>query len=137
MQRIDWVEARLVNWARWKLGGGSGGMGYARTNPAQSNAGRSGYITAPVPVLEAEAGETDQGVHALRPLGLRLTIEQVYCQPGSMAEHAQALACAEATLYARIAQAHQQLAAYLLQRQAARKAERDRVESLQRRSFPR
>ena len=32
MARIEDIERRLLNWARWKAGGRSGGLGYSAIN---------------------------------------------------------------------------------------------------------
>jgi len=43
MARIDWVETRLQNWARWRLArGGDGQLGYAAVSLADADGGRSG-----------------------------------------------------------------------------------------------
>jgi len=130
--RIEWVETRLRNWARWRISRDGGVLGHATAQLGDAaNGGRSGYVTSPVPIFEAEAAEMDEGVQGLRPLGLRDTVVEVYVMPGGMADHAHELCCSEATIYARLVKAHEQLAAWLLERQARRKAERDRVEALQ------
>jgi hypothetical protein len=139
MARIDWVEAKLLIWARWRVArSGTGGeLSHSRAELGSANGGRSGYITAAVPLLEIEAGVTEEGVQGLRPLGLGLTVVEVYCGPGGEAEHLAELKCSRAAMYARIDQAHKQLATFFLERQARQRAERARVEALQPGSFPR
>ncbi len=132
MARIDWIEQRLQVWARWVLTRGGGGvLGYAGVNLADSDAGRSGYASAAVPLLEAEAADTDAAVQQLTPTGLRLTVAEYYAGRGGIADKAARLCCAEATVYARLDQAHRQLAAHFVALSARRKEERARVEALQ------
>lgn len=134
MARLDWVETRLLNWARWRAASrGGGALGFSAVSLGESNAGRSGYVTAVIPISDVEASDTEDTIQRLSPRGLALTLIEVYCMPGSYAEHALALSCAESTVHARVSQAHQQLAGYWLGRDAARRAERKRVEALQRR----
>lgn len=134
MPRIDWVEARLVNWARWKLGRSEGGISFSRAQPGVLRGG-SGYATASVPILDAEAADTDDAVMQLYPGGLRLTVIEVYCGRGGMDDHARELACSVSTIHARIVQAHEQLAEHWRARREKAEAERQRVEQLQRRGF--
>ncbi len=137
MARIEWVEARLQIWARWRLaagGGGSGRLGYARVAWGASNGGRSGYVTAAVPLMEAEAAQTDAAIQQLQPKVLAETLAVVYCNPGAVADHAATLRCAISTVYARVDEAHRKLCELLVQRQRAAADERARVEGLQRRA---
>lgn len=137
MARIDWVEDRLQNWARWKVARGGGNMGYSGVDLAGANGGRSGYVTAAVPILDAEAAATDEAVGRLQPGGLCLTVHQFYCGPGGHKEKAGQLCCSVPAMYARIDQAHRQLADHFLAQQERQRVERARVEALQRGSFPR
>ena len=136
MARIDWVEDRLQVWARWKIARTSGVTGYGGFDLAAANGGRSGYVTAAVPLLEVEAAETDAAVDQLQPGGLRLTIQECYCGKGGEADHLDELKCSRAAMYARIDQAHVLLAEHFRAQKVKRQVERDRVEALQR-SFPR
>lgn len=137
MARIDWVEERLQVWARWKIARGSGHMGFASVDLGGSNGGRSGYVTAAIPLLDVEAAETDEAVQQLHPGGLRLTVHEYYCGPGGIDDKLKRLCCAKATLMRRIEQAHEQMAVHFRQVRERREAERRRVEALQRGSFPR
>lgn len=133
MAKIEWVEERLVNWARWRtLRGGAGVLGFAGVQLGGANAGRSGYVTSSVPVLEVEASDTDEAVQRLNPRGLALTLIEVYCEPGTVGEHAAKLCCSVPTIYARLDQAHRQLADHFLAQQTRQRTERERVERLQR-----
>lgn len=137
MARIDWVEERLLVWARWKIARGGGDMGYSSVDLGGANGGRSGYVTASIPMLDVEAAETDEAVQKLYPGGLRLTVVEYYCGPGGVDDKLQRLCCAKATLMKRIEQAHEQIAVHFREVRERRKAERERVEALQRGSFPR
>lgn len=132
MARIDWIEERLQNWARWRLArGGSGVMGYAAVNLVDSDAGRSGYITAAVPISDAEAAATDEAVQRLSPRGLVLTVFEVYCGRDGLEDKARRLSCSVATVHRRVEQAHEQLREHFLAREDKARNERARVESVQ------
>ncbi len=130
MARIDWIEQRLQNWARWRLTSGSGALGFASVNLEQANMPREPYAEAPIPTSGIEAGETDDAVARL-PSELRATVECHYLGRGTQAEKLARLCCTRATLYARVERAHHLLAEHFLAKQAKQKAERERVERLQ------
>ena len=131
MARIEWIEHRLDNWARWKLCRGGGVLGYAGVDLTEANAGRGGYVETRVPISEVDAAEMDQAVQALTPTDLALTVIEVYTGRGGLKDKARRLGCAEATVHARIDHAHRQLEARLAEAQRQRQAERQRVEGLQ------
>ena len=135
MARIEWIEHRLLNWARWKMAAGSGALGFAAVSMSEANADRDGYIEAAIPISDVEAGETDAAVRRLNPPGLHLTVVEVYTGRGGIKDKAKRLCCAEATVHARIDQAHRQIAAQLNERRRRADDERARVQALQR-SFP-
>lgn len=141
MPRIDWVEERLQNWARWKIARGGGELGYGGIDLGTANGGRSGYVTASIPILETEASATDDAVNRLVPAGTVLTVHEYYVGPGGHQEKALRLGISVAAMYARIEKAHQQLAELFIAQREQRerqRLERERVELLQRsRSFPR
>lgn len=120
----------MQNWARWTLTQGSGVLGYAAVNLADADAGRDGYIEAPVPVSDVEARETDDAVARL-PGELKATVIELYLGKGGIKDKLARLYCAEGTLHRRIGQAHRLLADHFLVQQDKRRAERDRVEGLQ------
>jgi hypothetical protein len=134
MARIEDIERRLQNWARARLGSGSGELGYASVN-LTGDTSREAYRTARIPTLDCEADETEQGVMALESR-LRATVEQVYLGPGGMAQKAAQLCCSVATVKSRIWEAHRLLAAWFSARAAAARSERDRVERMQRQARP-
>ena len=129
MARIPDIDRRLDNWARWRAGGRSGGLGFASVNLATAFQGRSTDREAIIPTLDAEAEITDRGVLALAS-ELRATVEQAYLHGGSVARKCTRLACSEATYHSRIDRAHRELAAWLTEREAAARAQRERVERI-------
>lgn len=140
MARIDWVEQRLLNWARYVLTrGGSGNMGYARvdwSSMAHSNAGRDGYITATIPIAECEASETAASVMTL-PSELRATVEAYYLGSGGVRQKCDRLCVTEDTLYRRIERAHRLLAQLWDAKRQAQADERARLEKLLQDARPR
>lgn len=140
MARIEAIEQRLVNWARWKLSRGSqGSLGYAAvdlTKLADMDTGRGSlYASAAVPISAVEAAETDDGVQRL-PSELRRTVEVNYLHPGTQAERARLLCCAEGTIKDRIGRAHRLLSQHFEAVEARRRAERERVEALREANRP-
>lgn len=136
MARIEWVEHRLQNWARWRLMGGSGALGYAAVNlGAALNGGRAGYVTSVIPVSDVDAAEVDDAVERL-PGHLKITVIEVYTGEGGLAAKLQRLACAESTMHRRIGDAHRLLADHFLAKDDKQRAERARVELLQAKARP-
>lgn len=134
MARIDWVEARLQNWARWVLTRGRGTLGYAGvdwSSMADADAGRDGYITATIPISDVEASDTHAVVQRLVS-PQRAAVESYYLATGTMAERCRRLCITEASLYKRIDQAHKVMAEHWAAVKAKQDAERARVEQLQR-----
>lgn len=117
------------------MAAGSGALGFAAVSMSEANADRDGYIEAAIPISDVEAGETDAAVRRLNPPGLHLTVVEVYTGRGGIKDKAKRLCCAEATVHARIDQAHRQIAAQLNERRRRADDERARVQALQR-SFP-
>lgn len=131
MARIDWIERRLLNWQRWKEGVGSGGLGYGNASVWDTTPMRSTYREATIPTLECEAADTDDAVQRL-PSELKATVMQVYLGKGGDSDHARVLACSVATVKARIWRAHRMLAEHFTAREQRLRAERERVEQVQR-----
>lgn len=125
MGRIDDIERRLQNWARWKLGPGGGDLGYARVD-LTADTSREGYREARIPTLDCEAEETDRAVLAL-PSELRRTIELYYLHGGSVRRKAEMLCCTERAVHARVERAHQAIQSWLQDLERARRQERARV----------
>lgn len=135
MARIEDMERRLLNWSRWRAGLASGGLGYASANIEDRVDGEGYDAQAIVPTVDCEASVTQDGVMAL-PSHLRATLEAVYLSGGTMKRKAERLCCPEGTIKARVWEAHRKLQAWLADRTARSRAERDRVETLLARARP-
>lgn len=132
MPRIEWIEHRLQNWARWVLTRGTGSLGFASVNLANPTPGvREPYAETPVPTNAIEAAETDEAVNRLYPGGLGLAVREFYTGRGGVKDKARRLCIGESTLYARVEVAHRQLAEHFLARDERQREERRRVEALQ------
>lgn len=129
MARIEWIEHRLLNWARWKLGRSCGGLGYSSVNLASASSGRDGYVEARIPINDVEASDTDDAVARL-PSELKATVLEVYTGPGGEGDHLRRLCCAKATMHARIGRAHKLLADHFNALDDRARRERARVESI-------
>lgn len=129
MARIEDIERRLLNWARWRHGGRSGGLGYAAVS-WNATPSRAAYRESVIPTSDAEAADTDTGV-ALLPADLRRAVERIYLDGMSVRRAAARLSCAPATVQIRVDQAHKQLQDWITERQRQRADERARVEALQ------
>jgi hypothetical protein len=107
MARIEDIERRLQNWARWKLGATHSGLGYAamRWDGGAVGPGRRESV---IPTIDCEAEETDRAVLSL-PSELRATVEVVYLVNKPMRWKAAHLCCSEAAIKARIWQAHRRI----------------------------
>ena len=129
MARIEAIEHRLLNWARWKAGRS---IRYAGACPTNSGMPRSPYADAPIPVSDCEASETDEAIDkALLPTS-RLTVYTVYLAPGGEADRLKTLGCSKAAMHERIGVAHRALAHYFAGLAERRRTERERVEALHR-----
>ena len=131
MGRVEWIEQRLLNWARWRLTQGSGVLGFASVNLEKADMPREPYADAPIPTNGIEAGETDEAVARL-PSELRATVECHYLNAGTQAEKLRRLCVTKATLYARVERAQRLLAEHFAAKRDQAKAMRERVEALQR-----
>jgi len=132
MARLEEVERRLLNWARWKHGAGSGGLGYSggsTWNMVAPSASR--YREAVIPTVDCEAGLTDVAVRSLDDR-LRATIHQVYLTGDSATIDARKLGCTESAVRLRVSNAHRRIANWFTDRRQLAEIERARVEALQR-----
>ena len=132
MARIEDIERRLNNWARWKLGPPVGGLGFSSPGSVRIASGYS-YREAVIPTVDCEAEETDRAVATLEE-PLRTTIEKVYIGAGSMKRKAAALGVSEQTILERVWTAHRRLASWVSDQQRHAQNERLRVERLQRKA---
>lgn len=129
MARIDWVEQRLENWARWLATRGSGALGFASVNLSEANAGRDGYVTSAVPISDVEASVTDDAVRRL-PGELRAVVESAYLSSDFERVRLARLCISKSTYHERIGRAHRLLAEHFQAREDRQRAERERVEQL-------
>lgn len=135
MARIEEIDRRLHNWARWKCSPGTmSSLGYATIDYTRWS-GRAGTQDARIPTLACEAEETDRGVLAL-PSELRATVEVYYLHGGGMKQKARKLCCTEAAIYHRLDRAHRKLQQWLAELAERRQAERERVQQIVRVSRP-
>jgi hypothetical protein len=66
MARIEWVRARLENWARWCAQQDNNGLGYPTQTAFARLGGKGRMSEVAVPILALEAAETDMAVKSLR-----------------------------------------------------------------------
>lgn len=136
MARIDWIEQGLQNWARWKVSGRLGALGFAHVDlEAAIGNDRSDIAEARIPTIDCEASAYDDAISAL-PSELKATVHVVYLGQGGAAQKARRLCCTPATVDARVWRAHRMLADHFLAKQDKARAERARVEAMQRAARP-
>lgn len=131
MARIEDIERRLLNWARWRIDRTSGVLGYAAASLEERVDGEGWDAQAVIPTVDCEASDTEVAVQALESR-LKATVEEVYLKGGGLRRKAAQLCCSEATIHARIDEAHRKLSTWFTDRQQQRQAERERVQRLQR-----
>lgn len=66
MARIEWVRARLENWARWCAQQENSGLGYPTQAAFARLGGKGTRAEVALPILSLEAAETDQAVKSLQ-----------------------------------------------------------------------
>lgn len=133
MARIDWIETRLLNWARWKLTRGAGVLGYAAVDLTDPTPGvREAYAEAPIPTNDVEASEIDDLMRRMQVChgDLHRTVVEWYIANVPLRKKLKRLCCSESTLHARIDKAHRLLAGWINDRADARRVERARVEAM-------
>lgn len=129
MARIEDIERRLQNWARWKLGATHSGLGYASMR-WDGGIPTPGNRESVVPTIDCETEETDRAVMALESR-LRATVEVEYLQGWSARRKAQHLACSEPPVKSRIWQAHRHLSHWLADKAQQARVERERVQQVE------
>lgn len=130
--RLPDIERRLLNWARWRIGCTSGGIGFATVQFGHHRVDGEGFdAQSRIPTSDCEASATDQGIKTLAP-ELQETLERHYVRPRGARENARLLGVSEATVKARIERAQRTLAGYFSGKAEEAKQERARVEKLQR-----
>jgi predicted DNA-binding protein YlxM (UPF0122 family) len=117
--RIDWVEARLNNWALWSARGRNYGQGFAsQSSFLNVVVDGSRYREASIPVDEVEAGITDEAVSALMPDRPRLheTLVLYYLEGLSALGVAQHMHVDRSTVHANLGQADAVLSVWFTDR---------------------
>lgn len=130
MRMLPDIDRRLLNWARYILmmqGGGN----MARVSTEERVDGEGYDAPTVIPTNDHEAEETHAGVQTLRS-ELRAAVECWYLAPGGVSQKCRRLCVSETTLRERIGQAHRALAQWLSDKVQAARAQRERVEALQR-----
>ena len=120
MAIIEDIERRLLNWARWRVGQGSGGLGYASVKLMMRVDGNQA-AEAVVPTIGPEAEETDRAVMAL-PSELRATVECWYLANGTLVMKAARLAVHPETLKRRRWEAQRVIRRWLSDQAEAKRA---------------
>lgn len=131
MARIEDIERRLLNWARWRALMADGGGRFARVTLGEERVDGEGW-DAPTVIGtdDAEAEVTEQAVMAL-PSPQRAAVEAHYLGTGTAARKAARLCIAVATMYQRVEVAHRSIARWLADRVQMQREQRARVEALQ------
>lgn len=125
MAKIDYIEFRLLNWARWKMHAG-GKLNYAGVN-WESVGSSSGYREAVIPIDDCDASVTDVAVQQLPP-HLQDTLAQHYTgEHTDVPSQARALGCAVSTVHSRIEDAHRRLSQYFYAKSEAQRTEQERI----------
>lgn len=127
MARIEAIEHRLLNWARWKAGRS---VSYAAVNPDNAGMPREAWADAPIPVTDCEASETDDAIDKVLTPDQRQTVYEVYLGRGSERDRLRRLGCSKTAMNDRTCEAHCRLASHFSDLAQRRKAERARVEGL-------
>lgn len=133
MARIESVEWRLLNWARWKAGRS---IGYAASNPDNAGMPRDPWAETPIPTSDCEASETDDAIDAVLSEEQQRTVYVVYLGPGTGEDALRHLGCSKSALHDRIGAAHRKLAHHFAEAVERARNERERVEGLQRLARP-
>lgn len=129
MAKIEHIERRLLNWARWKVGATGDKLGYASPSLNERVDG-GGYRSVGVPTLSHDAYEVDAAIGALSK-DLQQTLYEVYvCEsPSSVLE--QRLGIGYRAVLSRVDQAHRLLLRVFEESAAKLKAAREAIQSAQ------
>ena len=129
MAKIEAIERRLENWARWKMRAG-GHLNYAGVNWETLGDGRSGYREAVIPIDDCEAADTDAAIQLL-PRHLQDTLTEHYTgEHADIPSQAKKLGCAVSTVHARIEDAHRRLSQHFHERAEAARREQERIAAI-------
>lgn len=135
MARIEYIEHRLLNWARWLESEGSGKLGYAAIALGRLEATGDRYREAVIPTDDDDARKTDQAVAALGQPYTR-TLQVVYVTGRNQAHQEYSLGCSASTIKSRVWEAHRRLAHWFTDQAQQSRERRDNLERLQRSARP-
>ena len=126
MARIDWVQHRLENWARWHSTMNGAGLGFASQAAFLREAvDCDGRPEARIPIDEVEASITNDAVETLK-LGyghLHQTLRLYYLRGEGIKGTARMMRRAESTIHMQLARADALLAAWFAERKRRKEAE--------------
>lgn len=142
MARIEWVRAKLDNWARWVLQRSLGGSGYPKCTPFAREMGASASTeTSMIPIDDIDASRTHEVIESMRVAhsGLWLAVQCHYVgdpqvraarrRPMSCSEIGRRMSIGERAVQRRLEDADAMIGARLSVMDATRR-ERQRVQSM-------
>lgn len=117
MARIEWVKARLDNWAKWRCQMAGGGLGFA-SQAAFLNDAPGGDRESKIPIDEIEASITHDAVESLKAARPQLyaVLQCMYPFGLGVTGTCRKLECERANVYALLDVADRQLAAWFADR---------------------
>lgn len=128
MARLEWVDARLRNWERWKCQMAGNGLGFASQSSFLIERALSDREIR-IPVDEVEASVTDEAVEALKVPRPHLyeVLQLAYPWGLGPAGAAKRIGCSRQNVYALLGVADKVLAAWFTARAERQAAERERI----------
>lgn len=128
MARLEWVKARLDNWARWKVSERSGSMGWS-TQAAFLNDPPGGGREAKIPIDEIEASVTNEAVESLKPERpfLYQAVQCVHALGLGVKATARRCECSESNIKALLDAADRVLATWFTARAEKQAAQREAI----------
>lgn len=120
MARIEWVRARLENWARWCAQQENSGLGYPTQTAFARLGGKGSRSEVALPILSLEAAETDQAVKSLQLTQSHLYQMLTLLYAGGLPRHLVAIRMcrAESTIKRQLEDADHAIARWLQDRKA-------------------
>lgn len=134
MARIEWVEAKLNNWALWVQSEASGGNGYPTQSVLLANpVDRSREIDLRSTVDSVEAMTTDRAVSSLRVANAQIhrTLVCIYVEDRGVPGTAVQLGRSVATVHANLSRADELLRVWFNQHRQQQEDARARMENVQ------